>query len=458
MGEAGNAIGLLGQLSARLASARHFDRERFKYFFAGLGVRLAGARAVERELDRTLARRFNALDYLRTDELGLSKIIADLLDPSSVHGQGPAFLGRFVEMIGPLRWLADDAVPVDDFDVTVVRERQINHGGRLDISAEFRLQGREPACIAIENKPYAPDGEAQIEDYLKFLRRRYDQRFLLVYLSREGGRPSSVGLPPGACEDGLATMSYCLPASEEAGGHLGLRLPFSLTDWLRECRRSCDAERLRWFLRETESFCYKTFGGTVTTTSEQKEVRDFILASDENVRTAIAVAEGWLETRNDVVRRFLKALRVRIADDLRAIGDLQVDSDFANRGQKDGVWVFRTAWRTGSGVSPIVRLSPDSGVSNWYAGVSIESDSSNSDVGKLLQEHLRDGMPPGRESSAGWPWFRYLEEHRDWSLLVARLHRETGKAGELMNYFSRCLVEVAEQAVPIIDEVVAADR
>lgn len=211
----GNAAVRLAQPSAALTSARQSDRDRYGNFFAGLGVRLAGARAVERELDLRLARRFHALDYLRTDELGLSKIVADLLDPSGAHGQGSAFLGRFIEGIGPLRWLADSTAPLDDCDVTVLRERQVDHGGRLDISVEFRLRGQEAACIAIENKPYAAAGEAQIESYLAFLRRRYSERFVLVYLSPHGGRPSNEGLPEGASEDGLATLSYCPPPPGE---------------------------------------------------------------------------------------------------------------------------------------------------------------------------------------------------------------------------------------------------
>lgn len=460
MNEAGDVAIRLLQLSARLASARQSDRDRYGHLFATLSARLASARTVERELDQALARSFNALDYLRTDELGLSKIVADLLDPSGAHGQGSSFLEQFIEMVGPAGWLADLAVPLDFIGVRVVRERKIDDGGRLDVSIEFGLQGPDSACIAIENKPYAADGEAQIADYLAFLRRRYGRRFLLVYLSPHGGRPSNESLPEGTCEDGLATMSYCEPASEETGEHLRLRLPFSLTDWLRQCWRSCDPERLRWFLRETETFCHKTFGGTVTTTSERKEVRDFILASDDNVRTAIAVAEAWTETRNDVVRRFLKALRERIAEDLRAIEDLRIDSDFARRGRNDGVWLFRTSWSTGNGYAPLVRLLHDGGVSNWYVGVDLKSSNCDADVGERLQARLNRALRPSGESSAGWPWYRYLEEHKDWAPLVARLHVETTNAAakELMNYFRHCLVEVAEEAVPIIDEVLGADR
>ena len=68
---------------------------------------MEGVRPVERELDRLLARSFSALDYLRTDELGLSRIIGDLLDPSDSHGQRAHFLAMFGDMVGPDRWPAN---------------------------------------------------------------------------------------------------------------------------------------------------------------------------------------------------------------------------------------------------------------------------------------------------------------------------------------------------------------
>ena len=72
----------------------------YRRFFAELRPRLETARALEAELDRHLARRFNVLDYMRTDELGLSRIVADLLNPRGPHGQGKLFLERFVEGLG----------------------------------------------------------------------------------------------------------------------------------------------------------------------------------------------------------------------------------------------------------------------------------------------------------------------------------------------------------------------
>ena len=71
------------------------DVESLRSFLDGLKPQLEWARlahGVESELDRQMARQFNVLDYVRTSELGLSKIIADLLNPNATHGQGTLFL------------------------------------------------------------------------------------------------------------------------------------------------------------------------------------------------------------------------------------------------------------------------------------------------------------------------------------------------------------------------------
>ena len=119
----------------KVSQANSMERQRF---FAELAPRLDTARTLERELDRNLARRFNVLDYLRTDELGLSRIIADR---------------------------------------------------RIDISVQIG-EGDGRYCLAIENKPYAGDQVNQVRDYLEYLGKEYCARFLLIYLSPTGEGPS----------------------------------------------------------------------------------------------------------------------------------------------------------------------------------------------------------------------------------------------------------------------------
>lgn len=230
-----------------------------------------------------------------------------------------------------------------------------------------------------------------------------------------------------------------------------LRLTFSLSDWLRECWRICDAERLRWFLREAETFCHKHFGGTVTTQTEREEVKSFILASDDNVRTAMAVVEAWPETMNEVVGRYLAMLHNRVQNGLRSINGLQIDSGFGRRGHWDGIRIFKVGWSDVGGKFAGVWLTNDGAANGWSVGVHfVLGDNDDGDFGKRLRrcpdlhgnDHLRD-----------WHWYRYLDEHKDWRPLLAGLHRETQEPGELTDYFSRQLIETAKAAVPIIDKV-----
>ena len=79
-----------GELSTRMGDVRRADRRRYLQFFAELSPRLDTAKALEWELDRQLARRFNVFDYLSTAEVGLSSIIADLLNPEAATWPGNA--------------------------------------------------------------------------------------------------------------------------------------------------------------------------------------------------------------------------------------------------------------------------------------------------------------------------------------------------------------------------------
>ena len=47
---------------------------------------------------KQLAPNFSVFDYIYTDEMMLSRIIADLLNPHGTHAQGVAFLSLFLEI------------------------------------------------------------------------------------------------------------------------------------------------------------------------------------------------------------------------------------------------------------------------------------------------------------------------------------------------------------------------
>ena len=453
---------LLRRLVGNLHKVRQANAQNLDRMFRSLGTRLATARGIEAELDQVMAKRFNPLDYLRTDELGLSRILADLLDPNGPHGQGAAFLTRFLKRIHHL--LPDKSLPPlrpDLVDVRRERHIHIDSDRRLDVSIEISSSDADPLCIAIENKPFAPDGQEQVHAYLRFLRHRYPRRFLLIYLSPHGEPPSGESLPASACADGLATLSYCRTSALGRGG-TPPRLPFSLTDWLHECALSCPVDRMRWFLRDTENYCRKTFGGALTTDIEHREVMDFILESEDNLRTALAVREAYPRIRNDVVAAFLHRLCERIATSLEQDG-LQAGYYFADKPSEDGVWVYRSGWTSNEGYTPYVWLGHDGrNASRWYLGVCVhpfgeqERDPRINMLRNPLAKSL--GPPePGAGGSAIWSWYRYL--HRDvlhWAPLLVQLNEETAHPGALIERFTSEFVAFAHKALPVIESETAA--
>ena len=172
----------------------------YERFFARLAPRLDMARVLERERDRNLAHRFNVLDYLRNDELGLSQIIADLLNPEAGHGQRMLFLQTLLANLKSLKNIPDWPGLSDGSAISVVRERWIHFEREIlsdrsiDISVEI-ADADERYCLAFENKPYAGDQQNQVADYLEYLGKEYGERFLLIYSTPTGEGPSEWSIP-----------------------------------------------------------------------------------------------------------------------------------------------------------------------------------------------------------------------------------------------------------------------
>ena len=91
------------------------------------------------------------------------------------------------------------------------------------------------------------------------------------------------------------------------------RIQYSLAEWLGECREKCKVDRLRWFLRDAETFCQRIGGQAMTTDSEEtKELLDFLLSEPfnrENLKIAKVVHDSWSAVRERVCKPFLEQLR-----------------------------------------------------------------------------------------------------------------------------------------------------
>jgi hypothetical protein len=209
---------------------RNALRTALDVFYKAVKPRLDQFQAERQEMDRCEASRFNVFDYIDPDENCLSGIIHDLLDPSGKHGQGRLFLDSFLHAIGVL--------PAESMHPPFRAKREdrtlysASFARRIDITLEIGEFG-----IGIENKPFAREGKDQLKDYWVHLRRKYPQRFMLVYLSGDGSEPTS-----------LSTTD--LTKLQAANQFRSLAYRTDLHQWLEGCCRDCKADTVVWFLRD----------------------------------------------------------------------------------------------------------------------------------------------------------------------------------------------------------------
>lgn len=205
--------------------------------FSSLSFRLKLLEGVRRKLDVYIASGFNIFDYIAPDENRLSDIIAELLSPEGKHGQGNVFLREFlktveqdVERAGLCRVVREQPT-----DLTPQPLR------RIDILLEMDGLG-----MGIENKPWAGEQPDQLAVYQEYLENKYQDNYLLVYLSGSGHEPLSMSADRRERlkrEGRLKVISY----------------PVEFRKWLEACYKECRAEKVRWFLHDFIEYVEKGF-------------------------------------------------------------------------------------------------------------------------------------------------------------------------------------------------------
>ena len=431
-------------------------------FIDELTPRLDTAHALERELDAHLARRFNVFDYLRTDELGLSRVVADLLKPDGKHGQGPIFLKLLLAGCGLEAHLARlDAR--DSVEVEV--EKAIKGNRRLDICV--RIGGR---CLAIENKPYAGDQPCQIRDYLHWLRDGNFEKYALIYLSPSGDAPSSESVEPSdleGLEDGghFKIMPYYSAGDqgEWEDGFDDCRLSYPLAEWFSDCRKNCKVERLCWFLREAEAFCEERFGGRTVGSSELDTISKFVVSDEKNWGVSLEIHRALPEIMRKVSMDFVDTVwkKTRLEDP----DDMWGQRWYYSPKIKTCLCIYRGSWESISGSDGAynkvklytqIRLEAYREIDLWCIGITThhpqligEDQAGCKELKEALNRELGNSEEPWEE----WVWWQYIDkQYRNWSSIIPTLHQECDVgSGEVMSYFAEKLASIAEVAVPIID-------
>ena len=197
----------------------------------------------QRRLDRVAATRFSVFHYFRENEHRMSAIFADLLRPDGSHGQGTVFLRLFLEEI-------------DRGDKDCIRKRSSYEPlEQCSVYTEYATSKRRlidivlklgNMWIGIENKPWAHEQPEQIQHYLSFLQQK-DPRACVLYLSGSGEDAKTI-------EDDKGQHYLTIPYNGYRNGNGP-----SVVHWIAECWSRCEADQVRWFLKDLQEYVERMF-------------------------------------------------------------------------------------------------------------------------------------------------------------------------------------------------------
>ena len=243
---------------------------------------------------RQLSPDFNTFDYITTDELGLSRILAALLDPQGSHAQQETFLRLFIEhCLSDMYKAPEWQIFLDNVDKTKVFVEQVtsrsNSLRRMDICLQCQV-GENSYGICIENKPYAGDQFEQLKDYAVELEERHPKAWHLVYLNESDNGPSEYSIKA----DDLKALT-----DDKRFTHLRFS---ELLGWLKACQVECQNYSVSEFIAQLIKFIQKQFMG-IEDMNEDNAVLEIIRNNSESIDASIKVSNTVDQMKKELVKK-----------------------------------------------------------------------------------------------------------------------------------------------------------
>ena len=285
-------------------------------------------KAAQTLYSRQLAPKFNPFDYISTNELGISQILADLLNPKGSHAQQEEFLILFIEHCLPSIYQDISWHPFIEHlqETKVYVEETTRESGtrrRMDIYLHCKV-GNESYGICVENKPYAADQFEQLNDYAIELEQRSHKAWHLVYLNESDEGPSKYSIDPNKLE-----------VLKEQHQYTHLRFS-DLIYWLKACQVECQNHSVNEFLTQLIKFIQKQFMG-IEDMNIKNTVLEVMQQSEENIEASLIINNNIERMKKELIEK----LKVDLSEKIDAL-DFKFSVSEAYDGNHEEHVVFAT--------------------------------------------------------------------------------------------------------------------
>ena len=356
-------------------------------------AKIHGLRTARSAYANQFAPDFNSFNLINLDELTLSNILRELLDPQGSHAQGRKFVDLFINQFSLENTFGDKKIFFVKTEQPTDTRKESNRF--IDILIEFSGNSEEKKlAIAIENKPWAADGKDQIKDYLLHLKQRYSFGYVLIYLAGEEGRlPANHSIDESPRIDAIKEKNLILTSYAD------------LIPWLAKCRNQCCAPSVRAFLESLEQYIRQKFMGIQDMTERQALIAE-ATRSIENVEISIDIISAQHDIKDALIKKLETQLKQIINDrnhSWKLLGHMEIKNTYSaisiQLNEGDQYTIDFGFEKPGGGV--------------FYYGIQKEAEDLPDlpEVRQVLDNHLN----AKGKTTVWWPWYFLFEDSlRDW--------------------------------------------
>lgn len=361
------------------------------------GAELNAWHAAKAALGRQYAPEFRLSQFFRSDEVGLSAMLAFLLDPQATHGQGDGYLVEFLKAC----------------DLSGIAITQNFLRARISVKAEVQTIGQRRAdivvtsptyTIVIENKPWAGDKKDQIADYARWL--NHERPGKIVYLCQE--EPTAGSITLAALQD-----------LERDGRYV--RLDFvAVRQWLVRCLALTIPSTVRTFLQAFIEYVDMTI---IRETPDMLDPNICTLIG-HNIEAAFAIGDSIPDFKKKVLQDFLSDLGDRLDEkgfvlafplfNAKKSPELMSLTQFLETAHRKFAWF--TAYRKEHDLEQqkaphcIAFSFEEAGFNTFVWGISKQDNSFTLDPRFVDAAHQAMDQKFGRGvQTRDWPWYQPAE-------------------------------------------------